>query len=248
VKRGAFLLAVVLPAVLPAVLLPICCAAQDRPTVIGAAVRSRPAYDGSKSQVTDLIPVLRHYGQPWFVRTTQGVLEAGVRDELAPKFWAGAQLAYEEGRKQSESPFLQARNEPDLDPGASAGLHLEWDRDFGPMPVTFVIRARQNLDAERGGQADLRLTAGVLSWAGLQAVVFGQVTWGSENAVRSAYGAPDAGMLFVGAGVIASYDLTARWLLVGSLSGRWLRGAASDSALAETTSNWYGNAGLAYRF
>jgi outer membrane scaffolding protein for murein synthesis (MipA/OmpV family) len=235
-------------ALLTAVLLPMLCSAQDRPSVIGAAVRSRPAYDGSRSQLTDVIPVLRYYGRPWFARTTQGVLEAGVRDELAPKFWAGAQLAYEEGRKQSESPFLQARNEPDLDPGLSAGLHLEWDRDFGRVPVSFVIRARQNLDADRGGQADLRVTAGVLSWAGLQAVVFGQITWGSENAVLSAYGAPDSGMLFFSTGLIASYDLTPHWLIVGSVSARWLRDAASRSPLAETTSNWYGNAGLAYRF
>lgn len=235
-------------ALLVAALLPALCAAQDRPTVIGAAVRSRPAYDGSKSQVTDLIPVLRHYGHPWFVRTTQGVLEAGVREALAPEFWIGAQLAYEEGRKQSESPFLQARNEPDLDPGGSVGLHVEWDKNFGRVPVTFVIRARQNLDSDRGGQADLRVTAGVLSWAGLQAVLFGQATWGTENAVLSAYGAPDAGMLYFSFGTIASYDLTSRWLLVGSLSGRWLKDAAARSPITETTTNWYGNAGLAYRF
>jgi MltA-interacting protein MipA len=233
---------------LAALILAQVCEAQDRPTIIGAAIRSRPAYDGSSSQVTDLIPQLRYYGSLWFARTTQGVLEGGVREELAPEFWVGAQIAYEEGRKQSESPFLQARNEPDLDPGVSAGLHVEWDRSFGRVPVSFVIRARQNLDGDRGGQADLRVTAGVLSWAGLQGFVFGQATWGSENAVRSAYGAPDSGMLFVTAGVIASYDLTAHWLVVGSVAGRWLREAAARSALAETTSNWYGNAGLAYRF
>jgi outer membrane scaffolding protein for murein synthesis (MipA/OmpV family) len=60
-------------------LLAALCAAQDNATLIGAAVRSRPAYDGSASQRTDMIPVLRYYGPPWFARTSQGVLEAGVR-------------------------------------------------------------------------------------------------------------------------------------------------------------------------
>jgi MipA family protein len=222
--------------------------AEENPILVGAAIRSRPAYDGSNSQRSDLIPVLRYYGRPWFARTTQGVLEAGARSELAPDFWAGAQIAYEAGRKRSESPFLEARNEPDLDVGMSAGLHLELDRRFGPVPVTFLIRARQHLDADRGGQADLRVTAGVFSRGGLEAGVFGQATWGSENAVRSKYGAPNAGLLFVSAGVLGSYDLSRHWLLVGSFELRALRGEAENSPLAERKSNRYAAAGVAYRF
>jgi MipA family protein len=229
-------------------LLPHLGQAQENPTLLGAAVRSRPAYDGSSSQRTDLIPVLRYYGQPWFARTTQGVLEAGVRSELAPQFWAGAQIAYEAGRKQSESPFLQARNEPDIDAGVSAGLHLEWDRSFGPVPVTFLIRARQHLDGDRGGQADLRVTAGVFSGGGLQVGVFGQATWGTENAVRSRYGAPSSGLLFVSAGLLGSYDLSRHWLLVGSFELRALRDDAEGSPVTERKSNRYAAAGVAYRF
>jgi MipA family protein len=224
------------------------CEAQDNPILIGAGIRSRPAYDGSKSQRTDVIPVLRYYGSPWFARTTQGVLEGGVRNELAPEFWAGAQLAYEAGRKKSESPFLEARNEPDLDAGVSAGLHLEWDRKLGPVPVNFLVRARQHLDADRGGQADLRITAGVFSRGGLQAGVFGQATWGSANAMRSLYGTPDGGLIFVAAGALASFDLSRHWLLVGSFELRALRDQAADSALTERKSNRYASAGVAYRF
>jgi MipA family protein len=234
--------------ILTALSLAAVCEAQDNPILIGAAIRSRPAYDGSSSQRTDLIPVLRYYGSPWFARTTQGVLEAGARSELAPEFWAGAQLAYEAGRKKHESPFLEARNEPDLDAGASAGLHLEWDRRFGPVPVNFLIRARQHLDGDRGGQADLRITAGVFSRAGLQAGVFGQATWGSENAVRSMYGAPSAGLLFASAGVLGSFDLSRHWLLLGSFELRALRDEAEHSALTERKSSRYASAGLAYRF
>ena len=235
-------------AVVLAGLIPALCAAQDRPTIIGAAMRSRPAYDGSASQVTDIIPQLRYYGKPWFARTTQGILEGGVQDELAPKFWAGAQVAYEPGRKKSESPFLEARNEPDIKFGASVGLHLEWDRDFGRVPVNFLIRARQHLDADLGGQADLRVNVGVFSRFGLEGAVYGQATWGSESAVQSRYGAPSSGLLFVSAGFLAGYDITRHWLLVGSLEYRKLYDETSESPLAERSSNVYGSAGVAYRF
>ena len=235
-------------AVVLAGLIPALCAAQDRPTIIGAAMRSRPAYDGSASQVTDIIPQLRYYGKPWFARTTQGILEGGVQDELAPKFWAGAQVAYEPGRKKSESPFLEARNEPDIKFGASVGLHLEWDRDFGRVPVNFLIRARQHLDADLGGQADLRVNVGVFSRFGLEGAVYGQATWGSESAVQSRYGAPSSGLHFVSAGFLAGYDITRHWLLVGSLEYRKLYDEASESPLAERSSNVYGSAGVAYRF
>jgi outer membrane scaffolding protein for murein synthesis (MipA/OmpV family) len=231
-----------------AALAPLLGHAQDNPILIGAGIRSRPAYDGSKTQRTDVIPVLRYYGQPWFARTTQGVLEAGARSELAPQFWAGAQIAYEAGRKRSESPFLEARNEPDLDAGVSAGLHLEWDRQFGPVPVNFLIRARQHLDRNRGGQADLRATAGVFSRGGVQAGVFGQATWGTENAVRSMYGAPNSGLLFLSAGVLGSYDLSRHWVLVGSFELRSLYDEAASSPLTERKTNRYASAGLAYRF
>ncbi|HYQ95286.1 MAG TPA: MipA/OmpV family protein, partial [Burkholderiales bacterium] len=73
---------------------------------IGAGVRTRPAYDGSASQRTDLIPTVRYYGKPWFARTTQGILEGGARMELAQGLNLGAQLAYEGGRLASESDFL----------------------------------------------------------------------------------------------------------------------------------------------
>lgn len=235
-------------AVLLAALIPSLCAAQERPPIVGAAIRSRPAYDGSASQVTDIVPQLRYYGKPWFARTTQGILEGGVQDELAPKFWAGAQIAYEPGRKKSESPFLEARNEPDIKVGASVGLHLEWDRDFGRVPVNFLIRARQHLDADLGGQADLRVNVGVFSRFGLEGAVYGQATWGSESAVQSRYGAPSSGLIFVSAGFLAGYDITRHWLLVGSLEYRKLFDEAAESPLTERTTNWYGSAGLAYRF
>src|SRR5206468_761619 len=103
--------------------------------------RTRPAYDGSAAQRTDLIPTVRYYGKPWFARTTQGILEGGTRMELARGLNVGAQIAYEGGRLASESDFLRSNNVPDINPGASVGLHVEWDQELGPIPVTLLGRA-----------------------------------------------------------------------------------------------------------
>jgi hypothetical protein len=54
---------------------------------------ARPAYDGSGDQRTDLIPLIRYYGRPWFARTTQGVLEGGARWPLAQGVNVGVQIA-----------------------------------------------------------------------------------------------------------------------------------------------------------
>ena len=223
-------------------------AAQENPILLGAGLRARPAYDGSSTQHGDVIPVIRYYGKPWFARTTQGMLEGGVRSELAPEFWAGAQLAYEAGRKKSESAFLASRNEPDLDVGVSAGLHLEWDRKLGRMPINFLIRARQHLDSDRGAQADVRITGGIFSRGGFQAGVFGQATYGSANAVGSMYGVHNAGLMFLSVGLLGSYDISRHWVAVGSYELRSLRDDAARSPLAERTTNFYASAGLAYRF
>jgi len=224
------------------------CAAQDRPTIIGAAVRSRPAYDGSSSQVTDVIPQLRYYGKLWFARTTQGILEGGIRNELAPEFWAGAQVAYEPGRKKSEAPFLETLGEPDIKTSATVGLHLEWDRHFGQMPVNFLIRARQNFDTDLGGQADLRINLGVFQRWGLEGAVFSQATWGSGNAVQSHYGTDKSGLIYLSGGFLAGYDVTRHWLIVGNFEIRKLYDQAADSVVAERTTSRYYSAGLAYRF
>ena len=224
------------------------CVAQGGPTIVGAAVRSRPAYDGSSSQVTDLIPQLRYYGKLWFARTTQGILEGGIRNELAPEFWAGAQIAYEAGRKKSEAPFLETLGEPDIKTSASVGLHLEWDRHFGKMPVNFLIRARQNFDTDLGGEADLRVNFGIFERFGLQGAVFGQSTWGTGNAIQSRYGTDKSGLIYLSGGFLAGYDVTRHWLLIGSFEIRKLYDEAANSVVAERTTSRYYSAGLGYRF
>jgi outer membrane scaffolding protein for murein synthesis (MipA/OmpV family) len=239
-----------------ALLVPLQLFAQTAPpedyTLIGAGVRTRPAYDGSASQTVDLIPVLRYYGKTLFARTTQGILEGGARTEVAPGLALGAQLAYEAGRKRSESDFLRDNNVPDIDPGASLGVHVEWDTKLGPAPLNVLGRLRQNVDSDRGAQADLRVTAGVYGRGAVQAGVFTQATWANRKSNRAYYGRPgfdpDGGLLFVSLGLLGSVDLSRNWVLTGSLEGRRLQGDAARSPLAERRSNHYANLGVAYKF
>ena len=234
-------------------LLPVSALAQIAPddyTLVGIAARTRPAYDGSKSQLTDVIPVLRYYGQPWFARTTQGVLEGGARWWIVPGLDFGVQLAYEEGRKTSESDLLESLNLPNVHSGASVGAHIEWDSKIGRMPITLLGRYRQNTDSDRGSQFDLRFNAGLHSGGGFILAAYAQATWASSKAVASFYALPDAkgGLFNTSIGLLGSYDLRRHWSVVGGVQGRWLQGDAKNSPIVETTSNFYANAGIAYRF
>lgn len=211
----------------------IACAQDD--VLIGAGVRSRPEFDGFSERKVDLVPVLRYYGQPWFARTTQGILEGGARWSVGEGTVLGAQLAYEQGPR-------------DKDPGASLGAHAEWDGRLGRMPLDALLRVRQHLDTERGLQADLRLTAGVYEGHGALAGVFAQVTYANEDYYRSYYDVDESGVVYGAIGALASYDLSRRWLLVGSVERRRLTDHAMRSPLVEQRSASYATLGLAYRF
>lgn len=231
-------------------------------SMIGPGLRLRPAYDGSASQHAELVPVIRYLGQPWFVRSTQGVLEGGARIKLASGLHAGAQLAYEPGRKMRESDFLRSHGVPDVDVGASVGLQLEWDHKFGRMPVTLLARTRQHTESDRGAQADLRLSAGVYQSGRFSAGVFTQATWANAKSTGSFHGITPqqsaatglpafnagGGLLFASLGFLWSFDLGEKWIAVGSAEARRLHGDAAHSPLAERASNYSASAGLAYRF
>ena len=231
-------------------------------SMIGPAVRSRPAYDGSDTQRGEVVPVIRYLGEPLFVRSTQGVLEGGLRMQLAPGLFAGAQVAYEPGRKSNESGFLESRGVPDVDRGASVGAQIEWDAHIGPAPTTLLARVRRHVESDRGTQADLRFSIGVLKTGALGVGLFAQTTWGSGSALRSLYGisaaesastglraySPDSGLLFASAGLLWSYDITPKWVAVGNFELRHLGSEAKDSPLAQRSTNHYMAAGVAYRF
>jgi len=217
-------------------------AADERPqdelgTLLGLGVRSRPDYDGASKQVLQPFPMVRYYGPVLFARTTQGVLEGGARAELARGFFAGAQLAYEEGNDRTG-----------LDPGASAGIHLEWDTKAGPAPVNLLARTRFHLDSDRGAQTDLRGTVGVYGRHGLLVGVYAQATWASDEWVRSYYTTGDGGLLFTALGAEGAYDLSRKWVLFASVQLRRLQGDAATSPITEERTNYFASLALAYRF
>ena len=216
--------------------------------LLGAGLRSRPAYDGSESQRMDIIPIIRYFGPTLFARTTQDILEGGARLRLAPGWDAGVQLAYEPGRRKSESSRLRELDVPDLDWSASLGLHLEGDLHVGPMPLNVLARTRHDVDRDRGYQVDLRSTAGVYAGGRLRAGVFAQLTWASSKYLAEFYGGGDSGPLNFGAGPLAVYELQRHWLVYGALELRRLLGDAARSPIAETRDNYYASASLAYRF
>lgn len=246
-----------------------CCAAAsalaqatDDTKYIGAGARLRPAYDGADSNRVDAIPYVRLYGEHFFARTTQGILEGGWRTRPFGGLVFGAQLAYEEGRNSGDSAFLSEHRFDDLDPSGSVGVHAEGDWKIGPAPVNVLLRYRHDVDADNGAQADLRATVGVLDWRGIRAGVFGQLTWGDEKSTQRYHGitpqqaviaglpAFDAGSgtRFLEAGLLGDIDIAKHWLGLWTMTWRQLQGDAADSPLTQDRSNWYINAGIAYRF
>lgn len=231
-------------------------------SLIGVAVWSRPAYNGADSNRPALIPVISHYGSPWFARTTFGVLEGGARTEILGGLTLGGQLAYESGRDSTESEFLAARNLPTLNPGASWGVHAELEKKLGPMPIIALLRYRQDIESNRGEQTDFRLLAGIFSGGGLKAGIFAQTTWASKKSTNYYYGissqqsassglsAFDAqsGELFNAYGLLWSYDVYPQYLLLGSIESRQVRSAVIDSPLVQQSVNRYMSLGLAYQF
>src|SRR5688500_9753390 len=138
--------AIALLLLLPAVVL----AAEEPPqdelgTLLGLGVRSRPDYDGASKQELEPIPVIRYYGRALFARTTQGILEGGLRKEFIPGLAAGVQLAYEGGNDRT-----------DVDPRASIGLHLDRDTQVGPAPIDLLFHTPHQPDAAMRTQDDMR--------------------------------------------------------------------------------------------
>jgi len=231
-------------------------------TLLGAGVWSRPTYDGADANNTALIPVIRHYGNTWFARTTFGMLEGGARTEIFSGFVVGAQLAYEGGRDSAESAFLSAHNMPSFSPSLSWGAHAELEKKIGPMPLILLLRYRQDVDGNRGAQTDLRLTAGLYQGGGVNAGMFVQTTWANSQSAQYYYGIPaqqsatsglaaynpQGGQLFNAVGVLWSYDIDPKWMLLGSVEARQLRGDALNSPLVQMSVSRYASLGLAYQF
>jgi len=216
-------------------LLPIGAWADDDPSLLGAAIRTRPAYDGSRSQRTDLVPLVSYYGSPWFVRSTQGVLEGGARVEVAKGAILGAQVAYEAGPRGEETQ-------------ASLGVHAEFEGKVGPAPYLFVTRLRERFAGEGGRQVDLRLTVGVYKSGPLSAGIYGQTIWSSAGWTQDYYGVHDSGFLIGSLGVLGGYELGPRWVALGSAEVGRLTHMVAASPVVQQRSTFYASIGLARKF
>ena len=210
-------------------------AAQEDLKLVGAGVRTRPKVDGFSERTTEVYPVLRYFGSRWFARTTQGILEGGARWGVRPGWDVGAQLAYEQGPN-------------DRDPGASIGVHSEWEGKLGPAPVLGLVRLRQNLDTDRGALADLRAAGGVYQGHGFIAVLFGQLSFATQKYYRAYYAIDESGLLYGSVGVQASYDLSRHWMLVASGERKRMSDNAARSPLVVQRSASYLGIGVAYSF
>jgi outer membrane scaffolding protein for murein synthesis (MipA/OmpV family) len=146
--------------------------------------------------------------------------------------------------------LLQSLNLPNVDPGVSIGAHVEWDFKMGPAPINVLGRVRQNADSDRGAQADLRLNVGLHASGGLIVAAYAQATWASSKSIESYYAVnnADSSLLYTSLGLLGSYDLSRHWSAVAGVQGRRLHGDAAGSMIVESKSNFYANAGIAYRF
>ena len=236
--------------------------AGDDEKYVGLGARLRPAYGGADSERADAIPYLRLYGDHFFGRTTQGMLEGGWRTKPFGAIVLGAQLAYEEGRRTDDSGFLREHGVENLNPSASLGLHAEGDWTLGPVPLNALLRYRRDAQPSRGAQADLRATAGILDWRRFRAGLFGQLTWSDGDAMRRFFGltpaqasstglpeyAPHAGLRSAQAGLVGDIDLAPHWVGLWGITRERLQGGAANSPLTLDRVNWSANAGAAYRF
>lgn len=230
-------------------------------TLLGAGARTEPAYDGSDTSQLALIPVIRYYGQPWFMRSTFGMLEGGLRNEVFSGLTLGVQLAYEDGRNSKDAAFLSTHNLPTLHPSLSWGVHIELEKYAGPMPLIALLRYRQDIDSKRGTQTDLRLTAGIYSDNGINAGIFAQTTWADQTSANYYYGITpqqaassslpaydgQSGTLFNAYGLLWSYDINPQWMLLGSVETRHVQSAVSNSPLLQQSGSSYISLGLAYQ-
>ena len=188
------------------------------------------------------------FNAPFF---EESFIAAHAKDEASARELTDATLTelLKTGRSIVIEQALSSRNDrTELDPGASWGLHIEWDTNVGPAPISLLARTRTHFDTDRGSQADLRATAGVYGRAGLFVALFGQATWATDDWVLSYYGAGNGGLLFTALGVEGAYDLNRRWVLLASAHARRLHGDAASSPITEDKTNLFASAAVAYRF
>ncbi len=230
--------------------------------LIGGGIEVQPAYDGSRNEVAYPVPLIRYFGQHWFIRDTQEILEGGLRQELLPGLFIGAQLAYEPGRLTYQSNLLQQHQIPGIAPSASVGGHIEWDTQWGPMPINLLLRDRQRMGPVSGTLIDARLTAGILDYHHLGLALYSQSTWANHTYNQDFYGVntplanqsglsnytPGSGLLFNSFGLMGGYSFNSHWALFSSVENRRMTSLVTQSPLVDAGSVRYINLSLIYQY
>lgn len=232
------------------------------PDFVGAGVRIQPVYDGANQNETLPVPLVSFEREYYFVRTTRGLFEAGAFITPTTHLRVGVAGNFELERDIDQLDSFAGLGLEDYSASASIGPFLEASCSLGPVPVNGLVRWRQNVLSERGAQADLRLTAGVLASERVRAATFAQVTWADAESMRFEYGldaptavraglrtrTPSAGVRHYGLGLIGSFALTKRWSAIGIVEYRTVVGDVADSPFVLDSSNFQGTLGLAYRY
>ena len=232
------------------------------PNMVGAVVQYGPAYLGSDRSTGSLIPVLSLAKGGLFLRTTEGMLESGISKPLSNTLTIGSQLAYEDGRTQNG--FSSGLKFLSFNPSMSYGAHLQYEDDWGPMPVDIIVRFRKDIDATRGSQLDLRIFAGIYGGEQepLNIGVFAQRTFADQNAMETYYGVknryagrsrfnayhPGAGVINSEVGIWGAYKLCEKTYLVSYAEKIFLGSQASASPIARSTDINYFSLGVAFEF
>ncbi len=246
--------------------MPLIAIAEDNsdPNIFGLALQSGPAYIGSDSNKVSPIPIIMFAKGPWFVQTTEGILETGLKQDFLNNYSAGIQLAYEDGRFRKDANFLKEHNIDNISASASYGAFLQYENNLSIIPIDLLVRYRKNVDSTRGSQLDLRLTAGIYGGEGsrLNAEFFAQATYADQNSSQYYYGVSQeqssvsmlnayknkAGLMSGQTGFWASYDITSNWLLVGDIEVEKLLGDSRNSPLAKDHTNNSIMVGVAYKY
>lgn len=237
-------------------------ASEEQPHLLGFALQQDAAYLGSAKQQTLLIPLVNWQTGNFFARSSKGIGEAGAHWQLGHGFSLGPQLALEMGRDSDDSDLLQQLAMPDIDYGASLGVHLEHSTHIGPAPLATLIRLRQRSGSGRGALADLRLELGVFGTDTLGLQTYLQATWANQRALMSDFGikqangaqinvsayTPDAGVRDLIIGIAGKIDLNRKWMVVSAIERRQLRGDAAQSPIAEQKNSSIITLGSLYRF
>jgi outer membrane scaffolding protein for murein synthesis (MipA/OmpV family) len=229
---------------------------------IGVALRSQPIVDGRATQGLDLIPLADLAHGRWFARTTRGVAETGGLLVQRPSLRVGLIAAFEPGRRASGVDALAARGVPDRSAGLSYGPSMEWLGTAGPAPVSALARLRLHADADRGSQADARLTVGLAQTDRLRLGGFAQLTWADALSMNDAFGVDAAlasrsglpvyeaggGLRQASAGLLGTWRLTPAWALAGTLEARALGSAPGGSPLVSRRGSVAAVLGVIYAF